>query len=220
MSLAEGKPKQSIGNPGAPDEHPAQLRMVWPKRLLDAPPLVQLPPGYSLRTYQPGDESRFFKVMELAGWPGWDAEKLRPWRERILPRGWFVVVHDASGEIVATAMALRDCLEFGCQGGEIGWVACIPEHRGKGVGMAVSAAATARLIREGYRYIHLYTEDWRLAALKIYLKLGYVPFLYTPDMLGRWRIVCNQLRWPFTPERWEQEWGEFYPPLLNAQKGG
>lgn len=106
MSLAEGKPKQSIGNPGAPDEHPAQLRMVWPKRLLDAPPLVQLPPGYSLRTYQPGDESRFFKVMELAGWPGWDAEKLRPWRERILPRGWFVVVHDASGEIVATAMAL------------------------------------------------------------------------------------------------------------------
>ncbi len=65
---------------------PSQLRMVWPEELLDAPP-AQLHSSYSLRTYQPGDESRFFKVMELAGWPGWAAQKLQLWRERILPQG-------------------------------------------------------------------------------------------------------------------------------------
>jgi len=184
-------------------EYPTQLHMVWPEHLLDAPPPVQLPSGYSLRTYQPGDEPRFFKVMELAGWPGWNAEKLRPWRERILPQGWFMVVHNASSGIVATAMAFRDRLEFGCQGGEIGWVACIPGHRGKGLGMTVSAVATTRLIEGGYHHIHLYTEDWRLAALKIYLKLGYIPFLYAPDMLERWRTICTQIQWPFTPEKWE-----------------
>jgi mycothiol synthase len=65
--------------------------------------------------------------------------------------------------------------------------------------MAVCAAVTARLIAAGYRDIHLYTEHWRLAALKTYLKLGYVPFLYAERMAPRWAAVCEQLGWPFTP---------------------
>ena len=69
-------------------------------------------------------------------------------------------------------------------------------------GRAVSATVTARLIAAGYRAIHLYTEQWRLAALKSYLKLGYIPYLYTPEMPERWRTICAQLGWPFTPEAW------------------
>lgn len=61
-----------------PHEYPTQLRMVWPEHLLDAPPAMELPSGYYLRQYQPGDEPRFFRVMELAGW---DGEKLQPWQE-------------------------------------------------------------------------------------------------------------------------------------------
>ena len=181
----------------------AQLRMVWPEHLLNVPPAVQLPPGYVLRTYRPGDEPRFCELMKLAGWPGWDDEKLRLWLPRILPEGWFMVIHTESDEIVATAMALRDQMEFGRPGGELGWLACDPAHRGKGLGLAVSAAVTARLINEGYRDIHLYTEDWRLAAIKTYLKLGYIPFLYLPEMRERWRAVCIRLQWPFTPEFWK-----------------
>ena len=184
-------------------EYPTQLHMVWPEHFLNTPPPLQLPSGYSLRTYQPGDEPCFFKVMELAGWPGWNAEKPRPWRERILPHGWFIIVHNTNNGIVATAMAFRDRWEFRCQGGELGWVVCILGHRGKGLGVAVSAAATTRLIEEGYRHVHLYTEGWRLAALKIYLKLGYIPFLYAPGMLERWCTICTQIQWPFTPEKWK-----------------
>ena len=83
----------------------AQLQMLWPERGLRAPPAVRLPPGYALRTYRPGDEPRFFEVMDLAGWPGWDREKLQPWAERILPEGWFMIVHGGSGEVVATHAA-------------------------------------------------------------------------------------------------------------------
>ncbi len=173
------------------DEPYAQLRMVWPKHRLNAPPRVRLPSGYALRTYRPGDEPRFYELMELAGWPGWDDEKLRPWLLRILPEGWLMAIHTESGEIVAAAMALRDRGEFGYPGGELGWLACDPAHRGRGLGLAVSAAATARLIDEGYRHIHLYTEDWRLAAIKTYLKLGYIPLLYLPEMEERWRRVCT-----------------------------
>lgn len=183
-------------------DQPPQLQMVWPAYLLDAPSPVRLPPGYALRTYQPGDELRFCEVMALAGWPGWTGESLRSWMSRILPEGWFMAVHEASRAIVATAMALHDHSDEHPFGGELGWVACDPDHRGQGLGMAVSAAVTARLIGAGYRNIHLYTEDWRLPALKTYLKLGYIPYLASPDMGARWQAICAQLGWPFTPDVW------------------
>lgn len=179
-----------------------QLQMVWPQRLLSAPPVVQLPSGYRLRTYERGDEPGFYRVMARAGWPGWTDEKLQPWLERVLPRCWFLIIDENSNEIVATAMGLHDHTELQPFGGELGWVAADPAHAGQGLGRAVSAAVTRRLIEAGYENIHLYTEHWRLAALKSYLKLGYLPFLYAPEMSARWRAVCEQLQWPYRPEAW------------------
>ncbi len=193
-------------------EEDEYLQMVWPQHLLGSPPAVALPPGYSLRAYQPGDEPGFLRLMELAEFTEWEEEKmLTEWLARILPQGWFMAVHDASGEIVATAMACYDHTELHPFGGALGWVAGDPAHAGKGLGMAVSAAVTARLIGAGYLDIHLDTEDERLAAIKVYLKLGYVPFLYggdkglsetwlwplyTPAMRGRWQAIYSKLDWP------------------------
>jgi hypothetical protein len=81
-----------------------------------------------------------------------------------------MVIHQESSQIVATAMALHDHSEWHPFGGELAWLAGDPAHAGKTLGMAVSAAVTARLIDAGYRHIHLYTEHWRLAAPKTYLK--------------------------------------------------
>lgn len=184
------------------NESYTQLQMVWPEHLLNAPPAVQLPSGYALRTCRRGDEPRFYEVMELAGWPAWNEEVLRPWLSRILPEGWSMAVHGESSQIMATAMALEDGSELHPFGGELGWLAGDAAHAGKGLGMAVCAAVTARFIDAGYRDIHLYAEHWRLAALRTYLKLGYIPFLYTPEMPERWQVICGRLQWPFTPEVW------------------
>ncbi|HUS16852.1 MAG TPA: GNAT family N-acetyltransferase [Chloroflexia bacterium] len=181
---------------------PLQLQMVWPAARLSAPPGVYLPAGYALRTYTPGDERRFCEVMALAGWPGWDQARLEPWIARIIPGGWFMAVHATSGAIVATAMALHSHEPAHPFGGELGWVAADPDHAGQGLGRAVSAAVTARLLAAGYDHIHLYSEDWRLVALGMYLKLGFIPFLYASGMAERWQTICAQLRWPYTPEVW------------------
>lgn len=183
--------------------HSTQLRMIWPRHLLGTPPEAALPAGYRLHFGRPGDEPHFFQLMARVGWPGWDAAHFQRWQPRIVPQGWFVVVHEPTQGIVASAMALRDEKEFSCQGGELGWVSCDPAHRGKGLGAAVSAAATARLLQEGFSHIHLYTEEWRLAALKLYLRLGYAPLLYAPDMPERWCSVCAAVGRLFTPEIWE-----------------
>lgn len=180
-----------------------QLQLVWPEHLLEAAPEARPAPGYWMRTYRPGDEPRFFELMESAGWPGWNEEKLRPWLFRMLPEGWFMAVKEESEEIVATAMATHDHTWIRPFCGELGWLAADPEHRCKGLGMALSTAVTTRFIEAGYRCIHLFTEHWRLAAIKIYLRLGYVPYLYSEEQPGLWREACLELGWPYTPENWQ-----------------
>jgi len=71
-----------------------------------------------------------------------------------------------------------------------------PEHRGKGLGRAVSLAAVNRFIRAGFRNVYLMTDDFRLPALAAYLKLGFEPFLFCEGMAERWEAVYGKLGLP------------------------
>lgn len=177
-----------------------QLQMRFYPDRRPAPQAV-VPQGYTLRNFSPGDEPGFYAVMDQAGFGGWDDEKLRPWLAKILPDGWFVITAP-DGKLVATTMANHNPNDLHPFGGEMGWVAADAGHAGKGLGMAVCAAATARLVRAGYREIYLLTDDWRSPAIKTYLKLGWTPWLFREGMAERWQAVCAQLGWPYSPEDW------------------
>ena len=73
--------------------------------------------------------------------------------------------------------------------GQLGWLVTDPSHAGRGLGTVVAACATNRLAEEGYRRPCLGTEDFRLAAISIYLKLGWVPYMYREDLAPRWRAI-------------------------------
>jgi mycothiol synthase len=177
--------------------------MLWPKARLAAPPELSLQPEYALRIFRPGeDEEGYLSVMHAAGFTQFDDASVARCLERALPDGFFVVEHAPSGEIVATAQANHAPKPLHPFGGELGWVAASPAHSGKGLGAAVCAAVVRRFISAGYRRIYLLTDDWRLPALKVYLKLGFVPFLFEAGMAARWEAVCEQVSWPFTPDAW------------------
>lgn len=187
--------------PAAPPPKP-QLHMLWPERLVNAPPPVDLAPGYALCVFQDSDLPGYLAVMESAGFVGWTPEKFAQNSGGALPDGIFVIKHLTSGVVVATAMANHRPQPLHRFGGELGWVAASPAHQGKGLGRAVCSNVVRCLLKRHYRRIYLQTDDWRLAAVKTYLGMGFVPFLYADDMLERWRAVCAQLKWPFTPEAW------------------
>lgn len=171
-----------------------QVQMVWPVDLLEKPPVVKVPVGYKLRAYQQGDEPAFFNLMDSVGWRGWDDEKLRPWLYRILPEGWFMAVDEASGEIAATCMATHDHTWQVPFCGEVGWTAAHPDHQGKGLGRAVVSAVVGRFLQAGYSIIHLYTEVWRLPALKMYLRLDFVPYgVEEEEERLKWERIYEQL---------------------------
>ncbi len=172
-----------------------QLEMRYAEKRLATPPVPKVPEGYRLRCYRPSDEPGLEKLMHQAGFEGWAARQLRRCLAKVLPDGYFLIEQIATGRIVAAALAEHSPSEAEPGRGELGWVAGHAEHRGKGLGLTVCAAATARLINAGYRNIVLLTDDWRLPAIKIYLQLGYEPVYYKEDMPGRWRAVLAELGW-------------------------
>jgi len=170
--------------------------MLWPESR-QSDPLDLLPPsGYRLRTYIDADASGYLSVMTNAGFTYVNDEFIDTWKRRVLPDGWFLIEHIATGDLVCTAMATHNPEPLHPYAGELGWVAGSSAHAGKGLGMAVCAAVLRRFRAAGYRRVYLKTDDWRLPAIKSYLKLGFVPFLYAPDMPERWQVVCEQLDWP------------------------
>ncbi|MAF13106.1 hypothetical protein CMK11_21855 [Candidatus Poribacteria bacterium] len=190
------------------DESLAQLRMVWPASRVACPPTVELPAEYVLREYAPADdERRFYEIMDLAGWPGWDGGRLRPTLSKVIPRGWFVVASRDTDIAVGTAMCLHNYKRVTPFWGNLGWLACDPAHSGRGIGKALTAAVVSRFIEAGYEKIDLYSEDFRLAALKTYLRVGFHPLLYADDMSGRWEDICRRIGWPFSPETWPSATG-------------
>jgi mycothiol synthase len=182
--------------------NPEQVQMVWPDGGPGPNLDKSLPQDIQLRTFQPGDEARFFGLMASVGWTDWDEARLNPWLHRILPEGWFMLVDNTSGEMIGSCMATHDHTWQVPFCGEVGWTVVHPDHQGRGLGKVVIGAVVHRFLKAGYRIIHLYTENWRHAAIKAYLQMGFIPYLDPPDTIKRWREICEQIRWEFEPSKW------------------
>ena len=171
----------------------AQLHMTYVADRGGAVSMPEAPEGYRLRVFQEEDAAGHIRLMKAAGFADWREESLQAALARCLPHGFFVIERLDSGALASTAMATHNPSAHFPYGGELGWVATDPAWRGMGLGRRVCAAALRRFLDSGYTNIYLRTDDERLAAVKVYLNLGFAPFLFQHDMEERWRAVCGRL---------------------------
>jgi mycothiol synthase len=166
-----------------------QLEMVRPSiARVDVPPV---PEGYLLRQFRAGDEASYEGLFHLAFA---DEGRFPEALERALEGGFFVIEHVGSGELVSSCQAWRgSIMPRHPDAGNMGWLVTDPSHTRKGLGTIVAASATNRLAAEGYQRPCLGTEDFRIAAISIYLKLGWRPYIYREDMVPRWRAIFARL---------------------------
>ncbi|MDK1031313.1 MAG: GNAT family N-acetyltransferase, partial [Planctomycetia bacterium] len=157
----------------------------------------QCPRDYSLRTFQDGEEQAHADILNVSGLGNWT---VRTVRDGILcnplsPGGVFFVAHQGRPVAATCAFERKVVDEAGKESlvGEVGWVACVPEHRGKGLGAIVVAAAVTHLLDKGYEEIYLLTDHWRLPALKTYLLLGFEPELRGADDRFLWAEASRAL---------------------------
>jgi mycothiol synthase len=165
---------------------------------------VIIPDGYQLRPYRDGDERPLLPLFAREGWE-LDSAHWRDYKDRALPNGLFILWHAASGIPVGTAGAIhnpRGPRYFFPFGGALADLIVHPEHRGRGLGRALTALVVNRLLDAGYEHLWLGVQGFRLPAIKTYLKTGFVPFLHQTGLAERWERICAQIGWPYTPDLW------------------
>jgi mycothiol synthase len=175
-------------------ENLPQLIMRRPHLLDLATPVVA--EGFTVRAFRSGDEAGWNRLMDSAferrpGQSDFAREMVadapyRPERVRL--------VTDADNVVVATASCWLS-KRFGTNSAVLHWVATDPQHAGLGLGSAVSVDALHQGLAEGRDRAFLLTDDFRIAALKTYLRLAFTPVLTHVSHVDRWRRILAELCW-------------------------
>jgi mycothiol synthase len=74
-------------------------------------------------------------------------------------------------------------------------VCVLPEHRGHNLSYPLCLAVLHRFRARGFQRVRLNTGDWRLGAVKVYLKLGFQPLITKPEQPEIWQQVVRTLGW-------------------------
>ncbi len=102
------------------------------------------------------------------------------------PDKLFIV--ECGGDAAATLTVIPN---YETKEGYIHMVACKPEYRGRGVGTRLNAEAVRTLHRIGMRTAYLTTDDFRIPAIKSYLRAGFYPDIVDEDHRARWDAVTE-----------------------------
>ncbi len=177
---------------------------MWPENQKVPDPATVT--GYSVRELPPALDSWWIDIHRKAT-PWFAVSNLESWlgeyRNLSLNQGVLVATEDATQQPVATAGSLSNS-KAGMfpDGGQLGWVATVPEHRGRGLATWLCALATIRLKEDGFKKVFLCTGEDMPQAIRVYLRLGYIPCIYASDQRDRWAQICQEIGNPFEPDQW------------------
>jgi mycothiol synthase len=173
-----------------PSQEPLSQLIMHLGALEDLPPLPEMQPGYGVRLLKPGEEETLTAILQEA-FPevGWDLERTHK---------ALINAPDVEGVYVATYLdvpvataSVRYLPERFPDEGVVHWVGALAEHRGKGLGRAVVLRVLQHFREDGYTASALETDDFRLAAIRTYLGLGFKPRYTHPDHEARWQAISK-----------------------------
>lgn len=101
-------------------------------------------------------------------------------------------VTDENDIPVATA-ASWDSDDYPADCAVVHMVGVLPERSGHHLGLHASLAAMRQAKREGFARMVLLTDDFRIPAIKIYLRLGFLPAITHESFIGRWKDIFTKI---------------------------
>ncbi|GGH34973.1 GNAT family N-acetyltransferase [Paenibacillus segetis] len=165
-------------------------KLLMKKTSLTDLPQLSIPEGYSLRSFQPVDVTEWEYIIRISFAREIAFGDKIGFQPPFHPEKILFLCHQ--GLAVATAVAWekedgnRDC-------GYLHMVGVLPGHSGKGLGYTIALAALHRMREEGKQGAMLETDDFRLAAISIYRKLGFHPVFVEKDHSERWKLIFMDL---------------------------
>ena len=170
---------------------PKQLSMIVGAGVARLMPARTAPIGFTLRGYRPGDEDSWVKLINTGEYGSdWDRARFDEYiagPERIVGSR----VAERDGRIVAATFAsIQPDME---NTGRVDFVTSLPDYRGHGLGRLVCGEVVRYLVDRGYSRVILFTDDWRLPAISLYLSMGFQPQMTREDMPERWEAIKRNL---------------------------
>ncbi len=165
------------------------LRLTMIRENLVNLPDVPLPSGYSIQWFELGMEKDWVRIQQKAEtFLKIDTEKYEKefvaLKSEMNRRQCFI--KNSKNELVGTATAWFDTAFRGEGWGRVHWVAIIPEEQGKKLSNGLLLAVLQRIKALDCQKVYLVTSTKRLAAIRLYLKFGFVPNLDVKENVEAW----------------------------------
>ena len=170
-----------------------QLLMRRPH--LNDVPQAPLPDGFQVReaSARPADEVELAKVLSEAFHESWTRETVE---ERLTHAKDVKAVYVVSGPhgTVATASSRYLPDRFPSEG-YVHWVATLPSQTQRGLASYLIARLLCDFQERGYIAAVLETDDFRVPAIRTYLKMGFIPLYEVgqEDHRDRWSAVFQEV---------------------------
>lgn len=163
-------------------------------QLDDLPELPALPDRFSLRTYESGDKVSLAALLTRAFNDTWDLQRVGERLTEAPDVSAIYLIIAGANELVATASARLMDIYPGS--GYLHWVGVDPAHQGNGLGTYVSGCVLHYFKNLGLRDAVVETHDYRLSAVRTYLRLGFVPESRDSAEQQRWARVLPRIVGP------------------------
>ncbi len=156
----------------------SNIIMVCPWERVKNAAALTLPNGFTYKTYESGDNSKWAKIEHSVGeFPSIDDavnyfnEHYMPYEDKMKQRNCYIA--NEKGEYIATASALWYTDDCGTHP-TLGWVAVDPSYQGKGLGKAIVAKALSvhAELDVGCDVV-LHTQTWSHKAVRMYYGFGF-----------------------------------------------
>jgi len=178
---------------GREDVLPKIPQLAMKRGRLDDVPDVAIPEGYTWRTFREDDEAAWCEIIEGNIGEGWTADKFELaifTAPQFDPDGLFLAF--LGDEPAGTSCAWRKSPDETAQG-ILHMLAVREAHRNRGLGTFLTFKVLEYLRERGFKSCFLTTDDDRLAAIKVYLNLGFEPVYTHENHPPRWRAVFRRL---------------------------
>lgn len=155
------------------------------------PGQIPLPAPYVLRSAEAADTGGVAAVLSDAFEDAWDAERARSTFS--VEEGVEATYIVCRGPDVVAVAAARMLPALYPGAGYVHYVGVHSSHRGHRLGEAVVRRVLEHFVAAGLTSAVLETDDFRLPAVRIYLRLGFVPEYRSAGDEARWSQVLRKV---------------------------